>query len=275
LNAELAAALTQWNWQPPLILGTIAILELYLYATGPLRVKYTLRPAVPLARTLSFIIGVNLIFLTLFSPLDAIGDRYLFAAHMLQHLLLALFAPPLLIIGMPSWLLRPLLRHRTVLTLGKALTHPAVAASLFTVNLWLWHAPPLFDATLVNLPLHEFCHLLYIGTGILFWWPIFSPLHEGWRPLPLGGKLAYLFFSDMPMVLLGAGLTFSPPFYTRYQYAPRLFGVSPAVDQQLGGLLMWIVGSLFLIVVASALFLRWMLQQERRERLAETDSGAE
>lgn len=211
MNAELAAALTQWNWQPSLVLGVITIVGLYLYATGPMRVKYHLGPAVPFTRALSFLIGANVIFVTLFSPLDAIGDRYLFAAHMLQHLLLSLFAPPLLIIGLPSWLVRPFLRKRSVLMLGKGLTHPVVTASLFTINLWLWHAPPLFDATLVNLPLHEFCHLLYIGTGLLFWWPIFSPMDEGWPPLSLGGKLAYLFFSDMPMVLLGAGLTFTPP----------------------------------------------------------------
>lgn len=275
MNAELAAALTQWNWQPPLIVGTIGIIGLYLYATGPLRVKYQLGPAVPLMRALSFLLGINIIFFTLFSPLDTIGDRYLFAVHMLQHLLLSLAAPPLLILGIPPWLVKPFLRNPLILTVGKGLTHPVVTASLFTANLWLWHAPLLFDATLVNQPLHEFCHLLYIGTGMLFWWPIFSPLQEGWQPLSLGGQLAYLFFSDMPMVLLGAGLTFTPPIYTRYQYAPRLFGLSPAVDQQLGGLLMWIVGSIFLIVLVSILFLRWMLQQEQRERLAEARDMAE
>ena len=78
--------------------------------------------------------------------------------------------------------------------------------------------------------------------------------------------MAYLFFSDMPMVLLGAGLTFVPPLYTRYIYAPRLWGLSPATDQQLAGLLMWIPGSIFFIVVVSILFLQWMQAQDVKQR---------
>lgn len=258
---------TNWNWAPSLTLGTVIIIAAYLYAIGPLRLRFQLGPPVPLARSCAFLFGVDIIFLALASPLDTIGDRYLFAAHMLQHLLLGFAAPPLLLMGMPAWFFRPLLRHRVPFAIGKAVTFPVVASVLFNGNLWFWHAPPIYDMTLVNENIHALSHLLYIATGVLFWWPIMSPLSEGWPPLSLGSKLAYLFFSDMPMVLLGAGLTFTPPLYTRYEYAGRLFGLSAAMDQQLGGLLMWIVGSVFLIVVVSILFLRWMYQQEEQQRL--------
>jgi cytochrome c oxidase assembly factor CtaG len=258
--------LTQWNWQPSILIGTIVVIALYLYAVGPLRVKYRLGPALPAARVFAFLLGVYLIFIALFSALDTIGDTYLFVGHMIQHMLISLAAPPLLLVGLPAWLLQPLLRNRFTLHLGNALTQPIVAAGLFNVNLWIWHAPPLYHLTLINEPLHIFSHLLYIATGMLFWWPLLSPLKEGWPPLPLGGKLAYIFFSDMPMVLLGAGLTFMPPLYSFYLHAPRLWGITPAVDQQLGGLLMWIVGSIFLVVMVSMFFLRWMLQQERADR---------
>ena len=265
----------QWDWQPSIILGTLAIIGLYTYAIGPLREKYQLGPVVPLVRVCAFLLGIDIIFLALFSPLDYVADTSLFTAHMIQHMILSLVGPPLMLVGLPGWLLQPLLRSRITSTIGKGLTHPLVAAALFTANLWLWHAPPLYEVMLVNEQVHTLCHLLYIATGLLFWWPHLSPLQEGWPPLSLGGKLAYLFFSDMPMVLLGAGLTFSPPLYAYYQHAPRLFGLSVAVDQQLGGLLMWIVGSIYFIVLASIFFLRWMLAQEEQQRRAECAGAAE
>jgi cytochrome c oxidase assembly factor CtaG len=271
MNADsgLMIWLTQWNWDPSLLVGTIGVLVLYLYAIGPWRSKYQLGPAFPFVRAFAFFLGVDILFLALFSPLDTVGDTYLFSAHMVQHLLLSLFAPPLIIIGLPAWLFQPLLRHRVTFTIGKWLTNPVFTAVIFSANLWIWHAPLLYNATLANPTLHIVSHLCYIGTGLLFWWPILSPLKEGWPPLSLGGKLAYIFFSDMPMVLLGAGLTFTPPLYILYQHAPRIFGLSAAVDQQLGGLIMWIIGSIFLIVMVSILFLRWMLQQEDKQRFAE------
>ncbi len=110
--------LTQWDWNPSLLLGTAAVIAAYLSAIGPLRIKYRLGPAVPLRRAVAFFLGVDVIFFALFSPLDAIGDSYLFAAHMAQHLLLSLAGPPLLLLGLPPWLTQPLLRHPITSTLG-------------------------------------------------------------------------------------------------------------------------------------------------------------
>jgi cytochrome c oxidase assembly factor CtaG len=112
--------------------------------------------------------------------------------------------------------------------------------------------------------LHIFANLLYIVTGLLFWWPLLNPLQDEKPTLSLGGKLAYLFFSDMPMMLLGAGLTFTPPLYS-FPMSNMQMSVT-AMDQQLGGLLMWVVGSIFFIVLASIFFLRWMLRQEKTQQ---------
>jgi cytochrome c oxidase assembly factor CtaG len=114
--------------------------------------------------------------------------------------------------------------------------------------------------------LNALSQALFLLTGILFWWPLVAPELPGIPSPNLVGKLIYLFLSDMPMVLLGAGLTFTPPLYAMYQMEPRLWNLSAATDQQLGGLLMWIPGGIFLIVVASWLFLRWMLAQEQQEQ---------
>ena len=119
---------------------------------------------------------------------------------------------------------------------GGAITPPRQ----FNVNVWLWHAPPLYDATLVNQTLHILEHISFVLFSLLYWWPMFSPVKEGLPRLSTGGQVLYLFFGSMPMVLLGAGLTFAPPLYAPYLYAPRVWGLSPATDQQLGGLLMWV-----------------------------------
>jgi len=269
-NLGLNFWLTAWNWQPSIILGTIAVICLYLYGVGPARVKYKLADEVKGSQVFSFLLGVNIIFWTLFTPLDRLADDYLFTAHMILHLLLSFAGAPLIVLGLPEWLLMPILRNQVVRRLGKFFTMPILTGVLFNANLWLWHAPPIYNAMLVSLPLHIVSHLLFIITGVLFWWPILSPMKDVLPPLSIWKKLAYLFFSDMPMVLLGAGLTFIPPLYTRYIYAPRVWGLSPETDQQLGGLLMWIPGSIFFIVIVSILFLQWMQAQDAKQRVDES-----
>ncbi len=171
--------LTEWNWQPSIIGGTILIIVLYTYAVGPLREKFRLADEIPLGKALAFLLGVNLMFLSLFSALDELGDRYLFSAHMLQHLILSMVGPPLLLLGTPGWLIQPLLRNRVLLRIGKGFTHPAVAFTLFNADVWLWHAPPLYDATLFNQNLHILEHLSFVFFGLLYWWPMFSPAKQG------------------------------------------------------------------------------------------------
>ncbi len=268
-NVGLQFWLTHWNWQPSIILGTVVTICLYLYAVGPLRVKYRLGPPVKTGQAVAFILGVNCIFLALFSAIDEIGDKYLFSAHMVQHLFLTIVGPPLMIVGLPEWLVKPLLRQPLVERVGRFLTYPAVAFILYNLDFWVWHAPPLYDATLTNEFLHILEHLTFIGFGLLYWWPVFSPLQEGWPRLSIGGQVLYIFLGGMPTVLLGAGLTFTSPLYTPYIYAPRIWGLSPVQDQQLGGLIMWVPANIAYIVVASVLFLRWMISQEARQRAAE------
>ena len=257
--------LTQWNWQPSIIGGTLLILALYTYAVGPFREKFFPAEEFSMGKAVVFLLGVILIFLSLFSALDELGDSYLFSAHMLQHLILTMVGPPLMLIGTPGWLIQSLLRNRIILNIGKVLTHPVIAFTLLNADLFLWHAPLLYDAALFNQNLHILEHLTFIIFGVLFWWPMFSPVEEGLPRLSIGGQILYLFFGSMPMVLLGAGLTFAPPLYPPYIHAPRVWGLSPATDQQLGGLLMWVPVSLYMIAIMSFLFIRWMQQQERAQ----------
>ena len=269
-NLGLHFWLTEWNLTPSIYVGIALIIGLYLYAVGPLRRRYRLADSVSRRQVVVFISGMLLIFLALASPLDELGDEYLFSAHMLQHLVLTMIGPPMLLLGTPGWLIEPLLRRRTVLRIGKALTYPAVAFLLFNVNFWLWHAPSLYNATLSDENLHIFEHLLFLITSTIYWWPVFSPVEEGLPRLSLGGQILYIFLGGMPSVALGAGLTFLPPLYAPYiQQSVRAWGISPAADQQLGGLIMWVPLNIAYIVVVSVLFIRWMQQQDAQQRLME------
>jgi putative membrane protein len=227
-------------------------------------------------RVLAFIMGIISILIALVVPMNIFGMYHMFTVHMIQHLLLSLGAPPLLLLSIPPWHLRQILgRHDRIERSLNVLTILLVASTLFTANLWIWHAPPLLQAMMSNSGLHAITSLLYLVTGLLFWWPLLNPIQEGRQALSLGGKLAYLFFSDMPMMLLGAGMTFSAPLYSFSMTNPSMWMVVTAEDQQLGGLLMWIGGSIFFIVVASIFFLRWMLQQEKAQQAKEVERDEE
>src|SRR5713101_8181713 len=125
-NIGLNFWLTQWNWDPTIVIGAAVIVGLYVYAIGPLRKRRNFEPAGK-GQVFAFLLGVGLMFLALVSPLDELGDSYLFSAHMLQHLFLTIIGPPLLLLGTPAWLVKPLLHQRTAFLIARGLTFPAVA----------------------------------------------------------------------------------------------------------------------------------------------------
>lgn len=265
VNVGLNFWLTQWNWQPSILIGCAAIIALYIYVIGPLRVKSHLAENFETWRSVCFIVGVGAIFLALSSALDKLGDDYLFSAHMAQHLFLTVVGPPLLVVGVPAWIWKFVFRNPILFKIGKFVTYPAIAFFLYNATFWLWHAPTLYDVTLYNDYIHILEHLTFIVFAVIYWWPVLNTSEELPR-LSLGGQVLYVFLSGMPTVALGAGLTFAAPLYTPYIYAPRVWGLAPATDQQLGGLIMWIPGSILNIVIISILFIQWMQGQDKKQR---------
>src|ERR1700694_567525 len=114
--------LTAWNWEPSIVIGTALLVGLYLYGIGPLRRKYHLADEVKRGQVVTFLLGVFIVFLALVSPLDELGDSYLFSAHMVQHLFITLVGPPLLLLGTPEWFIRPIVRHKTIFKIARFLT---------------------------------------------------------------------------------------------------------------------------------------------------------
>lgn len=259
----------EWPFYPSVVAGLALLAAAYLGAATIWRPRFPGSRPVGAARVAAFLGGIATILLALNSPIDSLGDEYLFSAHMIQHLLLALPAPPLLLLGTPGWMLRPaLVRWPALRRLGRALTAPLVAYALFNVVFAGYHIPAIYDAALASEPLHIVMHIALLVTGVITWWPILSPLPDELPPLPTGLQMAYLFAQTLPSLAIGALQTFADRvLYARYATAPRVWGwLDPLTDQQIGAVLMWVGGGTFLLCAFVFVFLRWSAANEARER---------
>ena len=260
--------LLHWNLNPSIWIGTALLVVAYLTGVGPLRRRFGWAEELQPKQVGAFLAGTLVMFLALASPLDFLGDVYLFSAHMVQHLLLTAVVPPLWLLGTPDWLLRPLIKPRAIKSALRLLTRPLVAFLLFNGNFALWHLPALYNLTLHNELIHVLEHILFMATALLNWWPIFGPLPDEFPHLLNLGQVLYMFANCQVMVALGALLFFSSnhPAYTPYYFAPRIIGLSPADDQMLGALIMWIPGNLVYLLVMSIAFYVWLDKMERKQR---------
>ena len=213
-----------------------------------------------------FLLGDVVMLLALISPLDVLADDYLFSAHMLQHMLLVLAVPPLLILGIPRTLATSIVRVPALGAIERMLRSPAVAWSLGMAALWIWHVPRLYDATLASEPLHIFEHLVFLVTATIFWWPILAPIEES--RMSHGAAFAYLGGAMLITTVLGILITFAPVgAYTAYLHPEDSlhilaglrdsWGLTTEADQELGGLLMWVPGGLVYLGAIMAVLARW------------------
>lgn len=251
-----SALLSQWNWEPSVVIGLLVLAGVYAYAIGPLRRGRSLGPPASRMQIAWFALSELILVIALLSPIDAIGDQYLFSVHMVQHLLLASLWPVIFLLSLPVWLVRPLIRPNLAGSLLEFLTLPVVALTLFNLDLIAWHLPPLYDLTLQNEWVHVAEHLSFMVFGLFNLWPVLNPIRELRLPYPL--QVLYLFVDGMVMMVLGILFTFSPiAFYAPYVAAPRLWSFSAVSDQQLGGLIMWYPGNLPYGVLLIVAFYRW------------------
>lgn len=275
---------THWHAHPDVIVGLTVLLALYLYAVVPVRVHDGIRESVQPRQVATFTVGVLVIFFALVSPLHELSNNYLFSAHMIQHVLLTLVAPPLLVSGIPGWALRPILKVRAILIMARVLTHPILAFAAFNLMFSFWHFPALY-ATSVNFHgIHITEHLLFMMTGVLVWWPLLSNSKELPR-LSEPMQMIYLLLMSIAQILVFAPITFADkPIYQYYVEAPSMWGVSDMADQQMGGLIMKVGGGALFMGMLVVTFLRWYSREEadhareRRERqrlISEVDSRDE
>jgi putative membrane protein len=257
------------TYTPPasVVAGLVALQVVYILCVGAYRDRFAGSLAVPRWRQLSFTAGVLVMFVALATPLDTLADTYLFTAHMLQHLLLTLAAAPLLLLGLPGWLVRPLLSATRLTGFVHWARHPLVAFFGFNLIFALAHVPSFYELTLASEPLHAAEHLVFVGTAMLMWIPVLSPVPDIAAPYPPLGQVLYLFLQTVPASLLGALLSAtSSPYYPTYVLAPRIVSLSALEDQQLGGLLMWVGSGMYFLLASGVVFFVWASREEAANR---------
>lgn len=243
------------TWEPLfVVLGAVAVL---VYV----RAWRSIRPRPPARRACSFGVGVALVVLAVNSPLETISVHYLLIFHLLQNVMLADWAPPLLLIGLVPKM-REALGHR----LGRpfrAIVRPQVALPVWLVGWYAIHLGPIYDFALRNPWFLNVEHLIMLAIGLVFWWPIISD-----TPHPAGTltRIAYVFTAFVLSAFLGLALTFAPSFYDFYETRPeRLWGISADADQNLGGILMTSEQAVVLFAAIVWLLMKMFREEDEAE----------
>ena len=264
-----------WGFEPTVSLGLLLLVIGYavLVQRGWIGPGDDVTPwlAMPALRAAMFSLGVITAYVALQSPIDVGGDRYLLSIHMVQHLLLMMVAPPLVLLGIVGMRGVDDHRLRRWRALWTRVTRPWPATILFNAVLLVWHIPALYDATLTTEPIHVVEHLTFIAVGVVFWWPIVDPLRRaGTVTVGPFQKIAALGLAGIPPTVLGVVLAMSNTvFYTFYARAPRLWGISALDDQRAAGVIMLGLGNLVYFAAISVIFLRLFSSPEEDERSAE------
>ena len=252
---------TLWTVHWSTVIGLSALGAAYLWGAHHLRARAisagTLPPVLRRSQRVAFFSGLLVIFVSLNGPLHDLSDTYLFSAHMVQHLLLSLAVPPLLLVGTPGWMLRPFLSNRTVAAIARSVTRPTRCFIIFNVVIAAWHLPPLYNTAMEYHPVHIVQHLTFLVASVLMWWPFLSPLPELPR-LSYPGQMLYCFLMVIPMSIVAIYIAMADHvLYPAYSLAPRVWGMTPMSDQQIGGLIMWVPGGLLFYVVMTFVFFKW------------------
>jgi putative membrane protein len=256
---------SEFKIYPSFFVGWVLFAAAYYLFVGPLRRYFPGSSRVPAARIASFTAGLLLMLGALQGPLHELSDYFLFSAHMVQHLAVMLVMPPLLLYGMPDWMVRALLRVPGFRPVARWLTLPLVAFMLNNGIFGAWHFPVPYDMMMRNHDVHITMHLMIMTSGMIMWWPVMSPLPELPRIAP-PLQMLYLFILGVPMMVVAALITFSDTaLYTWYAEAPRIFPITVLDDQRLGGAIMWVPGALVLWLAISLVYFRWTRPELRED----------
>jgi putative membrane protein len=266
-----------WQWHPHLDVWLLvgALVFGYLAAIrywGPALAPSPGMAASP-RKVAAYLLGVAALWVGADWPLHELSEDFLLSAHMVQHMLFTFVAPPLLLLGLPAWLLRKLLGTGRVQRVVAQVTRPLVALLLFNGVIAVTHWPALVDLALRSELVHFSIHVVLVTSALAMWWPVVGPVPEMPR-LPDPVRMLYLFGQSILPTVPASFLTFaSAPIYKFYEGAPRLWGISVVGDQQMAGLIMKIAGGLLLWSVIAVLFFKWSVKEEaqKSEQLAWDD----
>ena len=279
LHVDHQVPLTFWNLWTFDVVSVLGLSVLVaLYSRGLWLSKGRSGKLFPWWRPTFFYTGWLALLVGAISPIDGLsGD--LFLMHMIQHMLLMMIGPPLMLLGAPIVpVLRglpnvvrynfaiPLLQMRRVHKGLSILTSPLVAWLFFVFTLWIWHIPSVYNNASQNEGLHVIQHIMFISASGFFWWAVIDPVPL--RPrLAYGLRLLYLFLATIQSTVLAGIITLSPEvLYTYYENMPRTWGVSMADDQTIAGLIMWIPGAMIYFTALATIFIVLLNKEDARMR---------
>lgn len=289
MDPVLRATLFSWDWRLEVILVLTVAGALYL--AGWLRVRGRSgnrknRSRWQLGagwRPLAYLGGLFILAVALMSPIDVLGAQ-LFTMHMVQHVLLVMVVPPLLLLANPLpsllWGLPMNVRVRAGPILGRRavfrrwlrkISGPGIVWMTFVVIFWGWHDPAVYTLALSNAFIHDLEHITFFLVAMFFWWHVVGAGPRIHRRLSSVGRAAYVLSAIPPTMIAGIAIAFATkPLYSYYEAMPRLWGLSALEDQQIAGVIMWVPGSMMYMIAALILIGRWLQVEAEKPALPES-----
>jgi putative membrane protein len=257
IAADVSSDPLAFQWHPEVWVLVAFLTGAYVYMVrviGPSAVPGG-QPVLSRMNTIAFPLAMVMLWAASDWPLHDISEEYLYSAHMIQHMMLSYFLPPLALMATPTWLARALLGDGAVYRSVRFLTKPVVAAVLFNGMVMVVHIPLLVNASLDNGALHYGLHVMVVASSLLMWMPVCGPVSE--FRMGVAGTMIYLFLQSVVPTIPAAWLTFAEGVvYDEYDRPLRLWGISAVQDQQLAGAVMKIAGGFFLWSVVIYLFFK-------------------
>ena len=246
-----------FQWHPEVWLLVVFLTGAYVYMVrviGPRAVGGD-RAVVSRANLVCFVGAMLVLWGASDWPVHDISEEYLYSVHMVQHMALSYFLPPLALMATPTWFARAVLGDGRVYRAVRWLAHPVVAAVLFNAMVMTVHIPMLVNASVSNGPLHYTLHVLVVSTSLLMWMPVCGPIPE--FRISVMGSMIYLFLQSVVPTIPAAWLTFAEDVvYKSYDTPVRLWGITAVEDQQLAGAAMKTGGGIFLWTIVVFLFFK-------------------
>jgi putative membrane protein len=253
----------RWVPHPEVWLLVVSLVGLYVYAArviGP-KVVPTGTPAVTRSQWRWFTAGIVVLWLASDWPIHDIGEEYLFLVHMVQHLLLTLVMPPMMLLATPEWLARLIVGDGRVNRIVHRLARPVPAGAMMAIATLMTHAPAVVNTATEHAGVHYGVHTVLVLVALLFWIPVAGPFPELRIALP--GQMIYLFVQSLVPTVPGAWMVFADnAVYSHYDIPARLWGISVVSDQQAAGAIMKLAGGTYLWVIITVLFFRWAAAHE-------------
>jgi putative membrane protein len=257
-----------WRFQahPEVWLLVLALAGAWIYAVKVIGPRIMPASEVVTRRhTRLFALTMVLLWFASDWPMHDIAEEYLYSVHMVQHMILSYFVPPLALLATPEWLFRLIVGEGGVYRWVRRLTRPVPAALFYNTVVVLTHIPALVNLSASTGPVHYILHVLVVTSALLMWMPVCGPAPE--LRMGHGAKMVYLFSLSFITIIPGAWLSFSEDaVYDHYDTPVRVWGLSVISDQQAAGAIMKVGGTIFIwtiiVFIFFARFTRGFLQDQ-------------